>query len=290
MILSMTGYGSAENKLNTTTYTVEIRSLNSAKGFDLMLKNPSKFKSLEMNWRNQVNEKLQRGKIDVSVNFKSDESIALMSLDKLEASYREIEKVANTLQADKTGLLASLLPMLSGMDTDANGATEDEMNIIQALIEKACNDLHNFRIKEGATIAADIHQKIDNIQKLLNQTKEQDKNRLASIKSKIEDRMAQFIPSESIDTNRLEQEIIFYLEKMDINEEISRLSAHILYCKETMNSDENILGRKLNFIAQEMGREINTIGSKANDVDIQKLVVGMKDELEKIKEQTNNVL
>jgi uncharacterized protein (TIGR00255 family) len=102
--------------------------------------------------------------------------------------------------------------------------------------------------------------------------------------------MAQFIPSESIDTNRLEQEIIFYLEKMDINEEISRLSAHILYCKETMNSDENILGRKLNFIAQEMGREINTIGSKANDVDIQKLVVGMKDELEKIKEQTNNVL
>lgn len=290
MILSMTGYGSAENKLKTTTYTVEIRSLNSAKGFDLTLKNPSKFKSLEMNWRNQVNEKLQRGKIDVSVNFKSDESIMLFSLDKLEASYRDIEKVANTLQADKTGLLASLLPMLSGMDTDANGATEDEMKLIQSLIEKACDDLHNFRIKEGKTIASDIQQKIENIQQLLNQTKVQDKSRLANIKSKIEDRMAQFVSSENIDSNRLEQEVIFYLEKMDINEEMSRLGAHLIYFMETLNSDENVLGRKLNFIAQEMGREINTIGSKANDVAIQKLVVSMKDELEKIKEQTNNVL
>jgi uncharacterized protein (TIGR00255 family) len=290
MILSMTGFGKAEITINGTSCVLEIRALNSAKGLDLSVKLPSKFRIIEANFRNAVAAKLIRGKIDVSLSVKETSSNVALDSNKLASVYTTYKSIADSLNADTTGLFAAILQSPDANSVRDEDISEEELARCNSLLDSALNQIHLFRMKEGESILADILLRLKNISEALTAVTQRDVNRLNDIRTKMHERLEAFIPKEKIDANRFEQEVIYYLEKMDINEEVSRLSAHCAHFAEVVNSIEIQLGRKLNFIAQEMGREINTIGSKASDFEMQKLVVGMKDELEKVKEQTNNIL
>ncbi len=290
MILSMTGFGKAEASENGISYVLEIRALNSAKGLDMTVKLPSRYRILEADFRNNVAAKLIRGKVDVSLSVKESASSISGDSEKLADLYSKYFTIADSLKADTTGLFAAIVQLPDAATGKEDDISEKEIAHCSTLLNKALDLLVSFRIREGESITSDLNLRLSNISTLLEQVKQRDINRLNDIRSKMHERLEAFIPKEKIDANRFEQEVVYYLEKMDINEEISRLTAHCNHLNEVIMSEDNQLGRKLNFIAQEMGREINTIGSKANDFEMQKLVVGMKDELEKVKEQTSNIL
>jgi uncharacterized protein (TIGR00255 family) len=290
MILSMTGFGKSENTKNGTSLVLEIRSLNSSKGLDLSVKLPSKYRTLEAEFRNKVAATLFRGKIDVTLSVKNADAQNSGSIKPIADIFKEYKAVADSLNADTTGLFAALLQMPELNSSKDEELSEEETALCFSLIDNALNQTMTFRTKEGEAIYADLSLRLNNLHHFLNLVKERDKNRLLEIRVKMNERLETFLSKEKIDANRFEQEVVFYLEKMDINEEVSRLTAHIEHFKEALHTNEPQLGRKLNFISQEMGREINTIGSKANDFELQKVVVGMKDELEKVKEQTSNIL
>jgi uncharacterized protein (TIGR00255 family) len=285
----MTGFGKCTKEFKDKTITVEIRSLNS-KGADISLRLSSQYRAYELELRNEITRQLERGKIDLSVfvESKTEETPVEINIDLAKAYHTKLKELAKALGENDSDLLKEVIKMPEVMKNERKEADENVWKEIMQCINEAVKDFNKFREHEGRSIEADFKTRIDVIETSLNKILELDKNRLNKIKERIKTNLSEVIGLDKIDPNRFEQELIYYIEKLDINEEKVRLKQHLDYFRSTMN--ENSIGRKLNFITQEIGREINTIGSKANDADMQKLVVLMKDELEKLKEQSSNVL
>lgn len=293
MLKSMTGFGKATHTANETTVTAEVRSLNSSKGMDLGTKLPSRYREQEYALRQQISNRLQRGKVDVFVSVVTEKENSALRLNKgvVKAHYHELESVANELNLTLEQVLPAILRLPDVYEETPAEVDNEEWNLIEKTVLNAIEQLDEFRIKEGASLKEDLLDRIKIIEHFVSHLKEQDKRRVAEMRQRLRNNLELFIPKDKIDPNRFEQEIIYYIEKLDITEELTRLRAHCDHFRHAVEEkSEEMKGRKLNFIAQEIGREINTVGSKANDAAMQKIVVNMKDELEKIKEQTNNVL
>ena len=294
MVKSMTGFGKGEAVFRNKKITVEIRSLNS-KQLDLSLRLPSAYRQSEYEIRNLVSRALQRGKVDlfVSVETQAVETSAHINREAFAAyagELREAAKAAGLETATKewdAAALAALLRLPDVVTTETEAIGEEERAALLAAVESAAAHLDAFRQQEGATLIADLLRRVDLIEQYKAQVEPFEKARTENIRARILDNLSK-LPVE-VDSNRLEQEMIFYLEKLDITEEKVRLTNHCRYFREVAAGEEGA-GRKLGFIAQEMGREINTLGSKSNESNMQILVVKMKDELEKIKEQVLNIL
>lgn len=293
MVKSMTGFGKASGQVDDKTVNVEIKSLNSQKGLDLNVKLPSKFRSFEYELRNKVGTALQRGKIDVFITLEHNTAASEISLNKelIISYFNEFKSIADEIGASTDNLLPTVLKMPDVIGESHEEPSENELRKIEEMVLQAIKEVENFRMLEGKTTEDDLQFRINNIETLFEKLKQEDKRRVKEIRERLKNNLDIFIPKDKIDSNRFEQEVVYYIEKLDINEELSRLKAHCDYFKNIMNDKkEEQKGRKLNFISQEIGREINTIGSKANDAVIQNMVINMKDELEKIKEQTSNIL
>ncbi len=289
MIRSMTGFGKATLELDEKTIHVEIRSLNS-KGADISLRMSSGLRNYELELRNEISKQLERGKIDLSiyVESKKAETPAEVNIPLAKAYYEQLKTLAAELNEPVTDGIAQILKMPDVLKSERKETDENEWKKIKQCVNEAIKQLHAFRDKEGQSLQDDLNERLDKIEAGLETVKKLDSARVNTIRDRIKNNLSETVGLDKIDHNRFEQELIYYIEKLDINEEKVRLKTHLDYFRETCK--ENSPGRKLNFIGQEIGREINTIGSKANDAGIQKIVVGMKDELEKIKEQANNIL
>ena len=287
----MTGYGKAMLETPQRKITVEVRSLNS-KQADVNTKVPWLFKEKEIDIRNMIIRRLQRGKIDIMISLDTmDEEQAPVINTKVVRGYlNQLKELSNELGiSSESDLLSIVMRLPETLKTEKPELTEEEWDRIVTLIEDALSMTDNYRLEEGSAMEADLSKSLASILRYLEELSAVDGDRLARMRDKLQASLRDNFATENIDMNRFEQELIFYLEKMDINEEKVRLRKHCDYFSETMNGD-GANGKMLNFISQEMGREINTIGSKANDASMQKLVVMMKDELEKIKELTLNIL
>lgn len=285
MIQSMTGFGKASLQLPTKKITVEIKSLNS-KGLDLSVRMPSAFREMELGLRNQIAQKLERGKIDFSlfIEITGEETSSKVNVPIVKAYISQLKEVVD---GDATELLKMAVRMPDAMKTEREDIDEGDWAQIQTVIADALDNIHNFRVTEGVALEKEFLVRISNILSLMNETVALDGERIQNVKDRLHNAIEEL--KLTVDENRFEQELIYYLEKMDITEEKVRLENHLNYFIETLAGTE-ANGRKLGFITQEMGREINTMGSKSNHAKMQKLVVQMKDELEKIKEQVLNVL
>ncbi len=293
MLYSMTGFGKAQAAYQNKNIIVEVRSLNSQKGIDLSLKFTTQFREKEYALRNLITEKLQRGKIDVYITIEKEDHTPEVLLNKriIKAYYQELKQIADELGAPHDNILATILQLPEVAASSSEESDEDEWKAVESAIIKAIDDLNNFRADEGKILATDMLKRIDLIEKYSLEVKALDKIRISEIKTRLQTNAEAAVGKEKIDPNRLEQELLYYIEKLDITEELTRLKAHCDYIKLVItDTKEDQKGRKLNFISQEIGREINTLGSKANYASMQKIVVDMKDELEKIKEQVSNIL
>jgi len=288
----MTGFGKASGQIDERTVNVEIKSLNSQKGLDLSIKLPSKYREYEYALRNKANSTLQRGKIDVYITLENNTAASELSLNKelIKSYFEEFRAIANEVGASTDNLLPTIMKMPDVIGESHEEASEDELKRIEEILSKAIAEVESFRINEGKSLLTELTLRIGNIEKLSGELQNEDKRRVVEIRERLKNNLENFIPKDKIDANRFEQEVIYYIEKLDITEELTRLKSHCEYFRNCLTDKEELKGRKLNFIAQELGREINTVGSKANDATMQKIVVNMKDELEKIKEQTNNIL
>ena len=286
MIQSMTGFGKASLQLPTKKITVEIKSLNS-KGLDLNTRMPSVFREMELGLRNQISQRLERGKVDFSlyVEVTGEETTSKINVPIIKGYINQMKAVIPT--ADETELMKMAVRMPDALKTERDEIDENEWKQIQTVIDEALENIANFRKDEGASLEKEFQLRIANINNLMNEAVSYDAERVETVKTRLRTALDEL--KVNVDENRFEQELIFYLEKYDITEEKVRLGNHLSYFLETLNGTE-ANGRKLGFITQEMGREINTMGSKSNHTEMQKLVVMMKDELEKIKEQVLNVL
>ncbi len=287
MLFSMTGYGKAEKQINAKNIQVEIRSLNS-KNLDLKMRIPSEYKEKEVEIRNLIYKNLKRGKVEFNFNV---EDLSDAPKNKIEPNivkdYME-QLTAIFPDLDKNIVLSSVLKMPDILKTDEKEFDEQEWKNILPIIEEAIQKLNNFRQEEGKSLEKDLRSNIDKIEKLLVDVSGLDENRIQRKKEKIRSDLEQL--QTKIDENRFEQELIFYVEKFDINEEKVRLKNHLVYFIKELDENVPVKGKKLGFISQEIGREINTMGSKANDSEIQQKVVQMKDALEQIKEQVLNAV
>ena len=286
MIQSMTGFGKASLQLPTKKITVEIKSLNS-KGLDLNTRMPSVFREMELGLRNQISQRLERGKVDFSlyVEVTGEETTSKINVPIVKGYINQMKAVIPN--ADETELMKMAVRMPDALKTERDEIDENEWKQIQTVIDEALENIANFRKDEGASLEKEFQLRISNINNLMNEAVSYDAERVETVKTRLRTAVDEL--KVNVDENRFEQELIFYLEKYDITEEKVRLGNHLSYFLETLNGTE-ANGRKLGFITQEMGREINTMGSKSNHTEMQKLVVMMKDELEKIKEQVLNVL
>ena len=286
MIQSMTGFGKASLQLPTKKITVEIKSLNS-KGLDLNTRMPSVFREMELGLRNQISQRLERGKVDFSlyVEVTGEETTSKINVPIVNGYINQMKAVIPT--ADATELLKMAVRMPDALKTERDEIDATEWKQIQTVIDEAMENIANFRKDEGASLEKEFQLRISNINNLMTEAVSYDAERVETVKTRLRTALEEL--KVNVDENRFEQELIFYLEKYDITEEKVRLGNHLNYFLETLNGTE-ANGRKLGFITQEMGREINTMGSKSNHTEMQKLVVMMKDELEKIKEQVLNVL
>lgn len=289
MLKSMTGFGKATLEINEKTVNVEIRSLNS-KGTDISLRLASGLRNYELELRNELSKQLERGKIDISIYMESNkvETPVEINMDLAKSYYEQLKKLGKELNEEVTDGLAQVLKFPEVLKSERKEMDEAEWKKIKQCVNEAVLQLTNFREVEGLSLKKDFEERLSKIESCLTEIKKLDMLRINGIKERIRNNIEEIIGKSKMDENRFEQEMIYYVEKLDINEEKVRLQTHLDYFRETCK--ENSPGRKLNFISQEIGREINTIGSKANDAPMQKLVVIMKDELEKIKEQANNVL
>ncbi len=290
MIRSMTGYGIAENTINTKKITVEIKTLNS-KQLDLQVKLPNELRFAELDFRNRIGNRLQRGKIDVMINITDTDLGQSNPIDgALVASYlKQIQDISKELGIEPSTDMAALLFRMPGIfNAPEQSYDEAFVNKINETIDQALDTVDGFRIQEGQTLKKDLLHRVELILDLLGQVEPFEKTRHDTIKQRLVKNLSELTSAGQYDENRFEQELIYYLEKLDITEEKVRLRQHCNYFNESCDDDQ--AGKKLGFISQEMGREINTLGSKANEVNIQKIVVKMKDELEKIKEQLCNIL
>ena len=288
---SMTGFGKAVSEIPGKKVTVEVRSLNS-KQLDLNLRLPYLYKEKELELRTDISKQIERGKIDLTVFTESTQETMPVAINKslVKIYYNELKALSEELNENNQNLLSLIVKMPEVMKAEREVAEFDEAEWkqVKSTIDKAIEAFQKFRDDEGRTLSVEFITRIGIIDKLLTDIISMDSSRVENIRTRIKNNIAEAIEKEKIDQNRFEQELIYYIEKLDITEEKLRLKTHIDYFMSTMN--EPASGRKLGFITQEIGREINTIGSKANDAVVQKLVVQMKDELEKIKEQLLNVL
>ncbi len=300
MIFSMTGYGKAENQVaNNKKIVVEIRSLNS-KSMDLNVRVASQLRSKELDIRTLIAQRLERGKIDLSIYYQDatqGEAAATFAPINREAFayyYRELTALQSELGwANNQDIVAAILRMPDVTKVqDSSEVNEEEWTVVLQSIEEAIKQFNAFREQEGTSLYQMFSEKLDAIASLLAEVEPYEQSRVEKIKARIEANLEQLSATsqQAIDRNRLEQEMIYYIEKLDINEEKVRLTNHLKYFRETMGGKEVGVGKKLGFIAQEMGREINTLGSKSNQSEMQIIVVKMKDILEQIKEQVLNVL
>ena len=284
MIQSMTGFGKSVLSLADKHISIEIKSLNS-KSIDINTRIPQAYREKELDFRKLIAEQLLRGKVDFSIFVENTGTQTPSKINpNIVKSY--IEQMRAIVDGDLTELLKMAVRMPDALQTTTESVSEEELSAIFEHISLAITDLQSFRIQEGKVLEKDFVLRISNIDSLLQEVQALDSERLALIRERLEKAVADI---QSVDANRFEQELIFYLEKLDITEEKIRLKKHLDYFLETLHSEDSN-GRKLSFIAQEIGREINTLGSKANFAPMQQLVVQMKDELEKIKEQVLNVL
>ncbi len=286
MIQSMTGFGKASLQLPTKKITVEIKSLNS-KGLDLNTRMPSVYREMELGLRNQLSQRLERGKIDFSlyIEITGEETSSKINVPIVKGYINQMKAVIPN--ADETELMKMAVRMPDALKTERDEIDENEWKEIQTVIDEAIANIAQFRVDEGVSLEKEFLHRIANIMTLMNDAVAYDAERVETVKTRLRTALDEL--QATVDENRFEQELIFYLEKYDITEEKVRLENHLNYFIETLAGTE-ANGRKLGFITQEMGREINTMGSKSNHAEMQKLVVMMKDELEKIKEQVLNVL
>ena len=289
----MTGYGVAQLETDTLSIIVEAKSLNS-KYLDTVIKLPKVFFDKEVEVKKIATEKLERGKVSINISYeRKDTEVARVSINAklLKAYYQELKQIAKNLDAEEPiDFFNIALEFPEVMRTEEpKDKLQDDWKRVMDTVREAMVKCNEFRVTEGANLKNMLVVYIDRIETYLNKVNNLDPNRTESIKKRLLKHMEEISGNEKFDPNRFEQEMVYYIEKLDISEEKVRLKSHLDFFLETLNEGES-QGKKLSFLSQEMGREINTIGSKANDADIQKLVVGMKDELEKIKEQLQNVL
>ena len=286
MIQSMTGFGKATLQLPTKKITVEVKSLNS-KGLDLSVRMPSVYREMELGLRNEISLALERGKIDFSIYIEStaEQTSTKVNVPIVKAYMAQLREVYG--DADETELMKMAVRIPDTMKIEREEIDENDWLEIQKVIKEAISNILNFRQAEGVSLENEFQLRIGNIRSYMNEALALDPERVQAIKDRLQTAISEL--KVNVDENRFEQELIYYLEKLDITEEKVRLTNHLDYFLETIKGKE-ANGRKLGFITQEMGREINTMGSKSNHAQMQKLVVMMKDELEKIKEQVLNVL
>lgn len=293
MTKSMTGFGKSECELADRKFTVEIRSLNSRQ-LDITIKLPGIYRDRETILRNDISARLCRGKIDVTV-YIDHTGIEHIPIINIGAVKHYVEQLSNTGKeigigtVDKLEMMKMAMRMPETLTNNRLQPDEKEWGSVYQSFLSALEQVDRFRTQEGMAIHKDIMNRIDRIEELLGEIARFEEDRISVIRRRIQQNLSEFIGNSNVDRNRFEQEVIYYIEKLDISEEKVRLRNHVEYFRETMSTEEQS-GRKLAFISQEIGREINTLGSKANDHNIQKLVIQMKDELEKIKEQTLNIL
>jgi uncharacterized protein (TIGR00255 family) len=292
MLKSMTGFGKASGQVDDKTVNVEIKSLNSQKGLDVNVKLPSKYRAFEYELRNKLTTSLQRGKIDVYISLEHNTAVSEISLNRvlIISYFNEFKAIAQEVGVTTESLLPTILKMPDVIGESHEEPSEDELKKIEQVFSQAVKELELFRANEGKSIDKELRLRIGLIEQMAAAIKGEDKRRVEEIRTRLQNNLEQFLAKDKIDQNRFEQEVIYYIEKLDITEELTRLRSHVAYFTTILEEQDELKGRKLNFISQEIGREINTIGSKANDAVMQKMVVTMKDELEKIKEQTSNIL
>ncbi|MBS2098914.1 YicC/YloC family endoribonuclease [Carboxylicivirga linearis] len=291
MVHSMTGFGKGVCELPNKKISIEIKSLNS-KQLDLNTRVPNLYREKEIEIRNKVGKKLVRGKVDVSfyVEAASSDKITKVNQQVIKDYYAQLKEVSTNLGlSENTDFLKVIMPLPDTVKVELAELDEQEWKAIAQAIDAAIDDITLFRQSEGKALEVDIRHRITTIDGLLQEVPKYETQRIDKIRNRIKENLEEIALQTQADENRFEQEIIFYLEKLDITEEKVRLSNHLKYFIETLESSD-VVGKKLGFITQEIGREINTLGSKANDADLQKIVIRMKDELEKIKEQILNIL
>lgn len=287
----MTGYGASTKDLESGKYTVELKSLNS-KFLELNIKLPKAFSDKEFFLRTECSKLLERGKVMLSITAESNDTgskAATINKDLLKHYYTELKTAASDLGENGDNLMAIAVGLPEVVKYDENSVSEDEWKQMLATFYEAEKNFQQFRLDEGAVLELDLISRIESILNFMSLVERDEPNRVPAIKEKLNNMLADAVGKENVDQNRLEQELIYYIDKLDITEEKVRLKSHCNYFIETLK-DKDANGKKLGFISQEIGREINTMGSKANDANIQRYVVGMKEELEKIKEQLLNVL
>jgi uncharacterized protein (TIGR00255 family) len=287
----MTGFGKANCELTNKFVTIEIKTLNS-KQLDIFMRLPNIYKEKELELRNLISQYLVRGKIDFSITYEITDtsSSAKINLPLVKEYYFQLKELVDTLEIhEKESLLQTIMRFPDALKIDKEELDLEEWNVVVQRTEDALRNINEFRKQEGKALQEDILNRVNNLMVLLNDIIKYEAERSDRMREKLSTSLNGFLEYEKIDANRFEQELIYYLEKMDITEEKVRLKNHCDFFIRTV-LEEEINGKKLSFIAQEMGREINTLGSKANHSDIQRVVVAMKDELEKIKEQLMNVL
>lgn len=291
MLKSMTGYGRTEQVVGDITFLVEIKSLN-GKQFDINLRLPAILKSSEFDIRGILSEKLQRGSIDCVINLKETGSAKPVTINTslAKAYYEPIKEIAGALGLDTSTILSSLLKLPEVITPAAETLSEEEWEGFKDVLLNAIHRLNNHREEEGRVLEKDILMRIAHIERFKADVAVLEPARKQKVRENLQKQLSENLPKDTVDQNRMEQELIYYIEKLDIHEEQIRLGNHCQYLKEIINEPGDIKGKKISFLLQEIGREINTIGSKASDSEIQKLVVQMKDELEKAKEQVLNIL
>jgi len=292
MLLSMTGYGKASAEYGSKKITAEIKSLNS-KALDLQTRIAPIYREKEMDIRAMISTTLERGKVDFCLYIERDDASAATPINRpiFKAYVEQMRSIRDEMEIDDPeGHWFSTVLRLPDVMTKVEVAelTDEEWEVARSVVQQSIDHLMDFRRQEGAALETKFHEKVDNIEALLGQIEPYEQARVEKIRNRIVDALNS-IPEVQVDRNRLEQEMIYYIEKLDINEEKQRLRNHLNYFRETMQSGHG-QGKKLGFIAQEMGREINTTGSKSNIAEMQNIVVRMKDELEQIKEQVLNVM
>jgi uncharacterized protein (TIGR00255 family) len=287
----MTGFGKAESANDKRKIIIEIRTLNS-KQADLIVKIPGTYKDRELEIRNELTNQLQRGKIELYVTMEDvlEEMLTQFNETAIKYYYRQLANITaqNNIPLPPD-ILNSIIRMPDALKLDRQEPDEQEWKMLLDGIRKALEQVNEFRTQEGFALMEDISARIKLIESYIEEVEMFESQRMEIIKNRLRQNLIEYVGENTVDQNRFEQELIYYLEKIDINEEKVRLRNHCSYFVSTMNEGDGV-GKKLGFIAQEMGREINTIGSKANNADMQQIVIQMKDELEKIKEQILNVL
>ena len=291
MLRSMTGFGRAEQTVGDKTYLVEIKSLN-GKQLEINLKIPAIIKPYEFDIRSLIQESLLRGSIECLIVVKQNGSSkpVIINTDLIKSYYRQIEELASELSIDTNSILSSILRLPEVISPSNEVLDKTDWNDLKKVIEQALHELNTHRIEEGKSIDNELRIRIKNIKEQEGKIVTLEPQRMKRMKNELIQLLEENVGKENYDVNRLEQELIYYIEKIDIREEQVRLKNHCEYFVSILDSSSNVKGKKLAFVIQEFGREINTTGSKAYDAEIQRCVVFMKDELEKLKEQTFNIL